>query len=263
MNKAKALFIVEGEDREKTVVNSLMSCLSELSDLNIHIVSVSANIHMLYQKLKENDYFLNIVDVICGLETTTEEDRRILNEEGPFAYRYLVFDLDLQHYDLTKEDNIQRGLAEAEEMLLYFQNETDESSGKLYINYPMIESYRDCKSTFEEEYANKVIEIEKCIDYKKIVGERGNNRNISSYSHDDFTDLICMNLYKLHWITKGNWSKMEYQQYRDLIRTNLLFEKEKLSITHRGIVKVINSLLLFPVDYRGNTHGYFNNLRPR
>lgn len=145
MNKAKALFIVEGEDREKTVVNSLMSSLGELSDLNIHIISVSANIHMLYQKVKENDFFLNIIDAIYGLETTTDEDRRILTEEGPFAYKYLVFDLDLQHYDLTKKENIQRGLAEAEEMLLYFQNETDESGGKLYINYPMIEAYRDCK----------------------------------------------------------------------------------------------------------------------
>ena len=263
MNKAKALFIVEGEDKEKTVVHSLMSSLGELSGLEIHIVSVSANIHMLYQKVKENNYFLDVVDTICGLETTTEEDKKILTEEGPFAYRYLVFDLDLQHYDLSRKENIQRGLAEAEEMLLYFQNETDECGGKLYINYPMIESYRDCKSTFEKEFASKDIEIEKCVDYKRIVGERGNNRNINSYSYDDYTDLISMNLYKLHWITKGNWSKMEYQQYRDTVRTNLLFNREKLSIINDGMIKVINTLMMFPIDYRGNTHGYYTNLRPR
>ena len=263
MNKAKALFIVEGEDREKTVVSHLMSSLGELANLNIHIISVSANIHMLYQKVKENDFFLNITDAICGLETTTDEDKRILTEEGPFAYRYLVFDLDLQHYDLSRKENIRKGLDEVEEMLLYFQDETDESGGKLYINYPMIESYRDCKSPFEEEYANKAIEIEKCVDYKRIVGERGNNRNIGSYSHEDFTDLICLNLYKLHWITKGNWSKMNYQYYTDIVKTNLLFNREKLSIINNGMIKVINTLMLFPVDYRGNTHGYYTNLRPR
>lgn len=263
MNKAKALFIVEGEDREKTVVNSLMTGLGELSDLNIQIVSVSANIHMLYHKMKENDYFLNITDAICRLETTTDEDRRILTEEGPFAYRYLVFDLDLQHYEISKKENIERGLSEVEEMLLYFRNETDETGGKLYINYPMIESYRDCKTTFEQEFAGKDIEIEKCVDYKRIVGERGNGRNIGAYSHDDFNNLICMNLYKLHWITKGNWSKMDYQQYKDIARTNLLFEREKLSIINDGMIKVINSLMLFPIDYRGNNRGYYAHLRPR
>ena len=108
MNEIKALFIVEGEESEKTLVRSLMSGLGELSDLNIHIISVSANIHMLYQKLKENDFFLNITDAICGLETTSAEDRKILTEGGPFAYRYLVFDLDLQHYDLSRIENIQR-----------------------------------------------------------------------------------------------------------------------------------------------------------
>ena len=262
MDKAKALFIVEGESAEKRTVNSLVRCLGEISSLNIQIVSVSANIHMLYQKLKENNFFLNIIDAICGLQGVSEEDKQILSE-GPFAYKYLVFDLDLQHYDLTKEDSIQKGLAEAEEMLRYFQNETDESGGKLYINYPMLESYRDCKSFFEEEYSAKSVMINECVNYKTIVGERGNSQNINTYSHGDFTDLICMNLYKLNWITNGSWSKMEFSQYRDVTRMNSLFVRERISIMNDRLIKVINSLMLFPIDYLGNRHGYYNNLKPR
>ena len=262
MNKAKALFIVEGKSAEKRIVNNLVRCLGEISNLNIQTVSVSANIHMLYRKLEENNFFLNITDAICGLQDVSEEDKKVLSE-GPFAFKYLVFDLDLQHYDLNKGDSIQKGLAEIEEMLRYFQNETDESGGKLYINYPMLESYRDCRSFFEEEYSTKSVKLNECVDYKTIVGERGNNQNINTYSHEDFTDLICMNLYKLNQITKGTWSKMGFSQYRDVTRMNLLFNREKLSITNDRIIKVINSLMFFPIDYLGNRHGYYDNLRPR
>ena len=262
MNKPKALFIVEGEAAEKKTVNALVRCLGEISNLNIQMVSVSANIHMLYQKLKENNFYLNITDAICGLPSVSDEDKKIL-ADGPFAFKYLVFDLDLQHYDLNKADSIQKGLAEIEEMLHYFQNETDESGGKLYINYPMLESYRDCKSFFEEEYSTKSVKINECVDYKTIVGERGNNQNISAYSHGDFTDLICMNLYKLSQITKGVWSKMNFSQYRDVTRMNSLFVRESLSIMNNRIVQVINSLMFFPIDYLGNKHGYYGNLRPR
>ncbi len=37
-------------------------------------------------------------------------------------------------------------------MVNYFVDETDPSIGKLYINYPMMESYRDCDTFFEEDY---------------------------------------------------------------------------------------------------------------
>ena len=263
MNKTKALFIVEGQVAEKILVNSLVCHLGQLASLNVQIVSVSANIHMLYQKLKDNDFFLDIVQTISELEGISENEKLLLSTEGPYAYKYLVFDLDLHHYDIEKADNIHKGLNEVEEMLSYFSDETDDCGGKLYINYPMIESYRDCRSFFDEDYANRIIEVNRCSQYKRIVGERGNSKNINSYAYDDFVDLICMNLYKANWIINHEWKKQEYKQYKDSIRTNELFKKEKEAIIKDRIIKVINTLLFFPVDYFGNTHGYFDHLRPR
>ena len=45
----KALFIVEGKETERKIVTALMQKLSELSSIKAEIVSISANIHMLYQ----------------------------------------------------------------------------------------------------------------------------------------------------------------------------------------------------------------------
>ena len=240
-----------------------MNRMGELSSIDIRVVAVSANIHMLFRKIKEYGFYVDIIKLLLELDGVSEEDKTVLQTEGPYAYKYLVFDMDLQDYDLKDEYGLRQSLKEIEDMLDYFDDETDDSKGKLYINYPMVESYRDCHSPFEKEYAEKVILVEQSSEYKTIVGNRGNSRNLGNYTRDDFRDLICMNLYKLSYIFYHRWEKPRYEQYVNTMNQFALFKKEQESVLKERFINVINSLMFFPVDYLGDAHGYYRNLRPR
>ena len=61
---------------------------------------------------------------------------------------YLFFDYDFQNTQLTLEEINLR----VQSMLELFTDETDD--GKLYINYPMIESIRYTKELPDEDYVN-------------------------------------------------------------------------------------------------------------
>lgn len=56
-------------------------------------------------------------------------------------------------------------------MAEYFVDETDPSVGKLYINYPMMESYRDCDDFFDENYKSTMVSLPAILSYKKDVGK--------------------------------------------------------------------------------------------
>lgn len=51
-------------------------------------------------------------------------------------------------------------------MLTLFADETE--NGKLYINYPMIESIRYTKELPDTDYANYIVSREECKDFKRL-----------------------------------------------------------------------------------------------
>ena len=62
-------------------------------------------------------------------------------------------------------------------MLALFADETE--NGKLYINYPMIESIRYTKELPDNDYANYVVSREECKDFKRL------SRDFSAYNSLD------------------------------------------------------------------------------
>ena len=54
-------------------------------------------------------------------------------------------------------------------MLTLFDDETD--NGKLYINYPMIESIRYTKELPDEAYVYYTVERDACKDFKRLARE--------------------------------------------------------------------------------------------
>ena len=64
---------------------------------------------------------------------------------------FLFFDYDFQNSQLSLDEINRR----VEEMLTLFDDETD--NGKLYINYPMIESIRYTKELPDDAYASYTI----------------------------------------------------------------------------------------------------------
>ena len=130
------LFIFEGKI-DKTYFESIKRLFfSEKSDT--FICTYNSNIYSLYTKLNQHDTLNGMLEV-----NTVSVFKEILLEKGDDTLKdiredevseiYLFFDYDFQENARTLEENNNR----LSEMLKYFNDET--ASGKLYINYPMVE----------------------------------------------------------------------------------------------------------------------------
>ena len=215
------LFIVEGEQLEPEVI----SRIGEVYGLRCDITSVCTNIHILYQQLKKDEGYSDVIPVLreilrtrlASLEnnkTSKEQQRRIRRAqedlaklERPFASVYLVFDSELHHQSndsLAPLDVIEKNVAELKKMLEFFDNETDQ--GKLYVNYPMMEAYRDCDDFFDDGYRDRLVSLDILFGrtpakgYKSLVASRRlANVRSRQISEAQFNRLTCMNVFKLNW----------------------------------------------------------------
>lgn len=158
MNK-NILLIVEGDKTEKEFFKRIEELLNEKLKCHFNIYSFKTNIYTLYNKIKKDDYYLNIQDVLIEMN---EEYRNEL-EEKSFSDVYLIFDLDAQHTRINEtrsyDEIIKDNTSIVSEMIKHFDNETDPTKGKLYINYPMMESFKDCDSLtfFDSNYKDEII----------------------------------------------------------------------------------------------------------
>ena len=122
---------------------------------------------------------------------------------------FLFFDYDFLNSQLSLDEINRR----VEEMLTLFDDETD--NGKLYINYPMIESIRYTKELPDDAYASYTIGREACKDFKRLA------REFSAYDSLDhllFKDGETPTKDK-YLKVKDNW---EYLRAMNVCKANLL-----------------------------------------
>ena len=145
-------------------------------------------------------------------------------------------------------------------MLTLFDDETD--NGKLYINYPMIESIRYTQELPDDAYAGYTIGREACKDFKRLA------REFSAYDSLDyllFKDGETPSKDKYLQV-KDNW---EYLRIMNVCKANLLttglytMPREKSDIGQLAIfsnqvtkyvkpnesVSILNSFPIFIYEY--------------
>lgn len=155
------LFVFEGDEREPRLYRTLERLYFPKVNDNI-ICSFGNNIYDLYNELKEYEDGGDIVSVMR--ERLAARGDSTLNgiRSSDISEIFLFFDYDFQNSHLSLEEINQR----VEEMLALFADETE--NGKLYINYPMIESIRYTKELPDNGYANYVVSREECKDFKRL-----------------------------------------------------------------------------------------------
>ena len=166
------LFVFEGDEREPRLYRILERLYFPKVNDNI-ICSFGNNIYDLYNELKEYEDGGDIVSVMR--ERLAARGDSTLNgiRSSDISEIFLFFDYDFQNSHLSLEEINQR----VEEMLALFADETE--NGKLYINYPMIESIRYTKELPDNDYANYVVSREECKDFKRL------SRDFSAYNSLD------------------------------------------------------------------------------
>ena len=262
MNNVKILLIVEGEKNEKNFI----SRLTELYGIQCQIYEVKNNIFSLYDKLKKMEFQSDIKDSLREYNIP-EEQKELLRED--FAYTYLIMDSELQDrrpYETSDSipliPRINRNIDCIIEMAEYFNDETDPSKGKLYINYPMMESYRDCNDFYDELFIYNTVALNDIPYYKEIAAQKKlSGYNISKYSIENFSDLMRMNLNKLAYISgTENYKALSYNQYLNISLGEKIATVQKSSIINNSCLNVLNTTLFFLIDYFGNRNGFYDSV---
>lgn len=251
----RALVIVEGADLEPR----FFTRLAESCGMRLKIVSLRTNVYRLYCKLRDYGFDYSVRVAL----------RELLGRECPeleedFAYTYLVFDCDAQNRGRVRQGDpeptlpeiVEANAARLQEMAEYFNDETDPDRGKLYVNYPMMESYRDCDSPFDASYAAAEVTFAELLDYKARVGRRKfASRRIDGLSRADFDLLMRQQVFKLSVLYGGGWAAPSYADYCQMSRQASVLDRQQAMFAS-GKMSVLNTSLFLPIDYFGDERLY-------
>lgn len=230
-SKRQILFIVEGEETEASFIGSIGHKLLKLNKGDYTIFSFNTSIYELYEAYKNGEYDY-VVDYLVSEKNL--EISKDLTPKDAFSAIYLVFDFDFNYQKYT--DEIIR------ELLEIFNNETE--NGKLYINYPMFESYYHLKQIPDYDYINRTIETKNCYSstYKTLVKSEGINqsRNVSR--------LTCFHVIKHNYDKAKYICRMKSLNYIDL-NYELILDKQIEKKNNEYCIFVLNTFVLFIIDY--------------
>lgn len=145
-------------------------------------------------------------------------------------------------------------------MLTWFDDET--GNGKLYINYPMIESIRYTRELPDADYINYVVSREECKDFKRMA------RDFSAYNSldhllfkdgevptkekyikvkDNWSYLKQMNVAKAHWLITGENSM---PVNKSMVNQLSIFDGQVAHfVTPKSTVAILNSFPIFIYEY--------------
>lgn len=134
------LFVFEGKNREPTLFKTL-EYLYFSENKQIRICSYKNNIYDLYKKMNETDEPEDIITILKKkLITDKDNPLKEIRRRSDFSQIYLFFDYDSHN---NKQQNVSD--SQIKEMLDFFNDESSDY-GKLFINYPMVESIRYAKN---------------------------------------------------------------------------------------------------------------------
>ena len=251
MSNSRILLIVEGEKTETAFITRL----TELYGMKYQIYTVGTNLFALYDKVKRTDFQCDIKDILREFNIP-EEQKEMLRED--FAYTYLIFDSELQDKRPNERQapppltsRINRNIDRLIEMAGFFNDETDPSKGKLYINYPMMESYRDADAFYDDQFIYNTIALEDIPDFKKIASSKHlAGFTIQDYTKENYTDLMRMHVDKLAFMSgKENPYILPYSVYLTLSPGEKIADIQKRSIMNDSVLHILNTSLFFLLDY--------------
>lgn len=245
------LFVFEGKKREPQLYHALERLFFP-KETDCIICSFGNNIYELYKQITQLGDGADIVSVLRErLEGSEDNPLKDITTSSAFAEIYLFFDYDLHHCLPLEEIN-----RRLREMLVLFNDET--TNGRLYINYPMIESIRYTKELPDADYYLYTILKEQCGGFKHIA------HDFSAYDSLDFlTDIRerRIDATKLNWqhlkdmnVCKANYiccgSNTYPKQKSDIDQQTIFeFQLQKYINTDDCSVAILNAFPIFLYDY--------------
>lgn len=242
MSEAVILFVVEGEKRDYRFVDEMVECfLKGRYKVSVINVPASQNIYMLYEKMVEDDFDTDVVEV---LRESVPEARAKLEgvSRRTISEVYLFFDFDPHQDNLSGSGSISYDAVA--KMLEVFDNETE--NGKLFISYPMVEALYDYRLDSCQAFARCFVPVDEVGAYK---GEAGtNNPNASlRMGHAQWSGAI--EAFVLRTRCLFDVADLGFETYRKLVTPETLFAAERELCESRGALFVLSAFPEFLLDY--------------
>lgn len=242
MNNSIMVFVVEGESRECRFINELSSSLFTGKKINTKIITLPAtmNIYMLYSKLSEEDFDMDIVDYLRETVPNAQSCLDGVNSRE-IDEVYLFFDYDVHQNNLPSNEKPDEVIMS---MLQAFDNETE--NGKLYISYPMVESIYDYKEGKCDTHTGCYVSIDDIKDYKYLSG-KGNSNASKHFDYIVWKDVISV--FTLRTKCLFDIEDMNFDTYRGIITPYNIYGRQKAIYDEWGQVFVLSAFPEFILDY--------------
>lgn len=156
---------------------------------------------------------------------------------------YLIFDFDSHYHKFNPENLI--------DMIGFFVDSTDK--GKLYINYPMLESYRHIKKMPDIAFFKLKVDIIDVKKYKNIVHDYSDYKDINSYEYNTIIELLKHHVIKFIIILSLNKEQINLKDFNLNIlpendikllnyEINMLNKEEKISVINTSFFYLLDIL---------------------
>lgn len=238
--------IYEGDKTEKLLFNNIKKNFFDDS-LEIKIVSFPAgeNIYMLYKQLKKDDFETDLIELIKEYNPLAAKELKDI-ERNRFSQIFLFFDYDGHNNNLSKEKDLEGELV-IEEMLSAFDNETE--LGKLYLNYPMVESLRDNEKV-DYCFRRCSIPIAEIGRYKNSVSNSTYFQDFRKLTKEHWKILSVRAVCKANCIIFGTYILPDFTEYRKNVNQLIIYKKQhEKYIDSKNEIAVLNAFPLFLLDY--------------
>jgi len=238
----RILFIVEGERTEDRFVRKMMKVFGIADERKTYVYGT--NIHVLYESVF-GDSDPEDVDLLLALKSGTEDEDEKKMLSGSYSDILLVFDVEY-HDPMFNPEHLRK-------MLAHFSDSTE--YGKLYLNYPMMESFRHMPSLDWREFLDLTVRRSEIPGYKKLVGQHGCRELLdpNRYDRDIMTIVAAANARKYLHLAGGDPDDTGAYDQCD---GRLVFDIQMRTMEERDVMFVLNTSSLIIVDW--NPRAFFS-----
>lgn len=238
MTDRKILFITEGIKTERDALVKLLR-FSYIGDYEFYGYGkdLSSLMKLIFEDSDSIDENIDLQMLLAENEDNPSIKKSLIEK---YTDVFMVFDLDYQRRYSGEE------IRKISLMLEYYSNSSE--TGKLYINYPMMESYLHIDSPLDEGFMERKISITECKTYKEIVNGFTYLKDPSKIRQNDFISIVKMNLSKGNRIISGNCTLPTKKQFHSWKGTDV-FEKQLECIEKEDSMWVLNTSLYSVVSY--------------
>ena len=174
------LFVVEGAKVEPNIYKTIKELYFREEEDIIYVFG--SNIYALYCRLKNYDADFesieNASDIVAVLRELYPDQLSSIEHSSDIDQIFLFFDYDFQHafhvLELHPDYRLEKVLEENNErlaqLLSFFNEETE--TGKLFINYPMVEALKYTKLLPDNNYCYYTTTLDECHGSFKAKAEQ-------------------------------------------------------------------------------------------